>query len=187
MPGSSSNRDVQGKGRLACQGVVRGQYWREGVGSASPGATPGQASFSLKAENEAWWAARDSTSARDGSSWSLPKRQGGWRSAYDHPQDPPRGRMLCMRSTQTNADSGKREEAGGPWQTRTADHRIKSPHISLFTTIIYNTRQHSTTRTEGIYERPRSPHCVVHCCRELVFVEFKGTRSAPRPKESLEQ
>jgi len=61
----------------------------------------------------------------------------------------------------------------------TRDHRIKSPLVNLLITVFYNTRQHSTTRTEGTYERPRSPRCVVYCCRKMAFVEFKCTRSAP--------
>ena len=57
--------------------------------------------------------------------------------------------------------------------------KILSPALSLLTTVVYNTEQHSTTRGEGTYEQSRSPPSVVRCCRELAIVEFKCTMSAP--------
>ncbi len=71
------------------------------------------------------------------------------------------------------------DKFGGPPGTRTRDHRIKSPLVSLLTTTSYNTQPFATTRIECTYERPGSPRCVVSCCRELASVEFKCTRSAP--------
>jgi len=56
--------------------------------------------------------------------------------------------------------------------------KILSPEVSLLTTVVYNTEQHSTTRSEETYKQPGSPRSVVCCCRILAFVEFKCTRSA---------
>ena len=58
-------------------------------------------------------------------------------------------------------------------------HKILSPELSLLATVIYNTEQHSTTRSEGTYRQCRSPPRVASCWRILPFVEFNCTRSAP--------
>jgi len=81
----------------------------------------------------------------------------------------------------TNNDLSHRLRSlfGGSPGARTRDHRIKSPFISLFITIFYNTKQHSTIRTEGTCKRLESPRSVVRYCRISAFVEFKCTRSAP--------
>ena len=54
-----------------------------------------------------------------------------------------------------------------------------NPEVSLLITISYNTQSLVTTRNVCTYKQPRSPRSVVSCCRELAFVEFKCTRSAP--------
>ena len=81
--------------------------------------------------------------------------------------------MAIDRPRQDAAPEGRKQPPQGE------PHKILSPAVSLLITIVYSTEQHSTTRNEWTYKRCRSPWSVVSCWRELAFVEFKCTRSAP--------